>query len=277
MTRPVTEILLNGELYKTNDAYDQIYSVIEYVNALTGATSWTAGGFYNIDELPEEVLLSYFVDYYDAQVQQGGLENFILASHWNEDTNAYIRKGLERMGADRHLALFLELEITIAAVANELEELFIHDFSGDNPVKRAVDLMTSRYQEISEQENLTALNAAFIESWDSKKILSPRKLWQIAINALLEKVPDREARKRADFDRLSPEMKSILKVCDEAGHTLLTYHDFKLGDYEGNELFTHDITTDKGRFQVVFAKDNILLCNEEEGEIVARCKAFSED
>ncbi len=277
MDKPVTEILLNGELYKSGDPYDQIYSVIEYVNALTGATSWTAGGFYSIEELPEQVLLSYFVDYYDAQVQQGGLENFIMASHWNERTNAYIRKGLERMGADRHLALFLELDITVAAVAHELEELFVHDLSGDNPVRRAVELMSGRYQEVSGQENLTTLNATYIESWEHKKILSPRKLWQIATDALLEKVPDREARKQADFDRLSPEMKSILAVCDEAGHTLLTYHDFKLGDYEGNELFTHDITTNKGKFQVVFAKGNILLCNEEEGEIVARCKAFQED
>ncbi len=277
MNRPVTEILLNGELYKSGDIYDRIYSMVEYVNTLTGATSWTAGGFYTIEELPQQVLQSYFIDYYDAQVQQGGLENFIITSHWNPQTNTYIRQGLEAMKADHHLALFLELEITIDPVAHELEDLLLHDFSGDNPIKRAMVQLDKHYQEASERENLAALNAAYIESWEHKKILSPRKLWQIAMDALLAKVPDREKRKQQDYEQLSTEMKSILAVCEEAGHTLVAYHDFELSDYEGNELFTHDITTDKGKYQVVFAKDNILLTSEEEGEIIARCKAIKDN
>ncbi len=273
MTALVTDILLNGELYKTDDPYDQIYAMIDYVNTLTGATSWTAGGFYKIDELPAEALASYFVDYYDAQVQQGGLSGFIIATAWNESTNAYIRQGLEKMGADQHLALFLELDITIAAVSHEIEELFIEDFHGDNPVKKAVDLLMARYQEISESESLTLLNAHYIEKLSSKKVLSPRQLWQLAIDALLEKVPDRESRAKADYENLSPQMKSIIAVCKEAGQTLITYHDFKIDDFEGNELFTHEITTDQGKHLVVFAKSDILLCDEKQGDVIARCKA----
>ena len=96
--KPVTDILLNGELYNSGDDYDRIYSVIEFVNTLTGTTSWTAGGYYSIEELPDAVLHSYFVDYLDAQLQQGGLSRFIIASHWNRGTNAYIRHGLGQWG-----------------------------------------------------------------------------------------------------------------------------------------------------------------------------------
>lgn len=100
---PITSIVVTKNLYDSTDPHDLPYSVVMYVNQLLHE------GFYERDELPKEALWSYNVDYYLAQVNNGGHGQFIGNSRWVEPIVMDIQDGLEAMGHDEALDIFRDL------------------------------------------------------------------------------------------------------------------------------------------------------------------------
>src|SRR5262245_9695099 len=60
------------------------------------------------DEICTDALRSYYVDYYLAQVNNGGFSQFVYNSRWGSLVVSLVRDGLQAMGATRHLAVFEE-------------------------------------------------------------------------------------------------------------------------------------------------------------------------
>ncbi len=56
----------------------------------------------NSDEIAPAALNSYFVDFYLTQALSGGFAQYVFTAPEREEVDAFVRAGLEGMGATRH-------------------------------------------------------------------------------------------------------------------------------------------------------------------------------
>src|SRR5436305_615379 len=92
------QILVRDEDLNSEDRYDLIYSIIEYVNGLLEA-------HYLQEEIPVEAFLSYYVDYYLQQTLNGGISQLVYNSRWNSQVIELIEEGLRELKAEKNLEL----------------------------------------------------------------------------------------------------------------------------------------------------------------------------
>lgn len=94
----VPESLVKG------DAYDLMHAVITFVNKTIQESGFAR------EEIPAEALIAYHVDYYLAQVNNGGHSQFGANSGCNEATMEDIRAGLSLIGETGAAAIFGDFE-----------------------------------------------------------------------------------------------------------------------------------------------------------------------
>jgi hypothetical protein len=80
---------------------------------VSNALSWSA--LYERDELPFEALLVAHLEYYRAEVNNGGHAQFVGNSDWDPDIRADIALGLSTLGLDEAARIFADLEAFDAA------------------------------------------------------------------------------------------------------------------------------------------------------------------
>jgi len=153
-------IVVSRESVASDEPYDIIQSNIDFLNSLF------AGGL-NVDEVSQEALLSYHVDFYLGQTNNGGFAQFVFNSDFNPRMVATIRDGLAAMGARRHAALFEEG----AALVESYGEAWLADFTsrsledyGKTPNLDALRAIDRRFFEINRTEDLIVLNAAWLRA-----------------------------------------------------------------------------------------------------------------
>lgn len=101
---PVTEIIVPQSAYEAEETYALPGAVVDYVNHLLHAA------FYERGEVPVEALWSYNVDYYLAQVNNGGHGQFVSNSGWMAAMREDITAGLAAMRATDAAEIFAELQ-----------------------------------------------------------------------------------------------------------------------------------------------------------------------
>lgn len=100
----ITSIIVSESLFQSDDPHDLPYAVVNFVNRLIYE------GYYERDELPAEAMWSYHVDYYLAQVNNGGHGQFVGNSGWAGTMVADIRAGLAAIELPEAAAIFSDLE-----------------------------------------------------------------------------------------------------------------------------------------------------------------------
>lgn len=104
---PVAEIVVQESSYRSTGDYadyDVAAAVIRFVNDMVEK------GQYRRGELPREAFIAYHVDYYVAQVNNGGHAQFAGNSGWKAEVNADIREGLALIGEREAAAIFADFE-----------------------------------------------------------------------------------------------------------------------------------------------------------------------
>jgi Domain of unknown function (DUF4375) len=97
----LSEIIVRNRAFASDERYDLVSAVIQFRNILGDYGAFTR------HEVPPELLQSYHVDYYDAQVKNGGHEQFISNSRHEQDfIFGDVATGLAEMGATKHLSIF---------------------------------------------------------------------------------------------------------------------------------------------------------------------------
>ncbi|OCB75382.1 DMP19 family protein [Flavobacterium crassostreae] len=121
------------------------------------------------DFIHPDALMSYYLDYYTSQYTQGNFAQFVYNSAWNLELNELIAEALELVGAPQHLALFQQQCKKVQLMSTvKRDKFFKGKLEGVNPIR---DLMNhDHFFEI--EENLVALNAAFLQSHPDTQILS---------------------------------------------------------------------------------------------------------
>src|SRR5688572_12066025 len=94
------DVIVVTEASRLSDGpYDILQSNIDFLNALFNERL-THG------EVSADALQSYYVDYYLAQVNNGGFSQFVYNSRFSPELQGIVRTGLQAMGAKRNLELF---------------------------------------------------------------------------------------------------------------------------------------------------------------------------
>jgi hypothetical protein len=93
----IHDVIVSRGAYSSADTYDLINSNITVVNLLRD------------ERFPDELIApdalhSYWVDYYRAQMRNGGFSQFVYNSKWSVDVVNHVGAGLRAMNVPSHLA-----------------------------------------------------------------------------------------------------------------------------------------------------------------------------
>lgn len=252
-TIPRDAIIVSDESCRSAEPGDIVESNIVFVNALFEE-------YLTADEVSADALRSYYVDYYLAEVNNGGFSQFVYNSHWNPQCLAYIREGMRAMGAKRHLEVFEEGARLVERFGpDRLAKYLASEYFGENPDRDELNGPNDHFVQADKHEDLLALNAAWLRQHPGLVVLSPAQM-QEEIRRRGQALPDRERRiaeARANEPRY---LKLIRALCSQAGHEL---ERVTAGDpnrvHEGVRTVAWHFITDKGHHHMVESAGKAIM------------------
>lgn len=129
------------------------------------------------DFIHEDALMSYYLDYYVAQHTKGNFAQFVYNSAWNKELNELIEEGLALIGAEKHLELFQKQAKKVSLMSSvKLNKFLKGKLEGVNPIR---DLLNNDDTFFELEENIVALNAAFIKSHPDTEVLSVDEMFAV--------------------------------------------------------------------------------------------------
>jgi hypothetical protein len=229
------------------------------------------------EEMSPVAVRSYYVDFYLTQALEGGFAQYAFLALDRAATDTLIREGMAGMGATAHLELFNRAVESYDALSEEDTELYLDgsvDDGGDVPdgVLRMEEL-DGEFEELLEQENITALNAGWLRRQADLVVLDDEEVGPY-IQGLVAHIPDLpERRAQAEAEALedAPDFEVIIReLCDIAGYGLTK---ITMGDpnyiHDGEKTLAWHFSTDNGDFLMVEEEDEAFMINPETQEIVA--------
>src|SRR5262249_20645413 len=151
-----TAVVVSRASFDSSDPSAIVGSNIDFVNGLLDESL-------KADEISSNAFRSYYVDYYVAQVLNGGFSQFVYNSRWNEKVVQFVRDGLAAIGARRHAQLFHDGEMLLSRLGPERRKTFFaSEYFGENEERDELNAINERFMQISKTENLVALNAVWL-------------------------------------------------------------------------------------------------------------------
>ncbi|WP_237393709.1 DMP19 family protein [Pseudarthrobacter sp. ATCC 49987] len=242
----------------------------------------------DIEEIAPNALRSYYVDFYLTQSLGGGFAQYVFTAPERQDIDAYIRAGLESMGAAAHLDLFNRTVAAFDSLSEEEADAYLDGDadldSGTDGVPDVVGLLEeldSEFETLLETEDIIALNAAWLRDLADLLVLDEEELDR-HIAERVSRIPNLAERQAeaAEGDLLDmPEFEMIIReLCDVAGHTLLK---ITMGDpnydHEGQTTLAWHFTTDQGEFLMLEDEREAVMIHPESKEILAAVEFEVED
>lgn len=228
----------------------------------------------NADEIAPNALRSYFTDFYLTQALDGGFAQYVFMTPDRGELDAYVREGLEGMGAAAHLELFNRT----AALYDLLTETELQDYledginEGSNRADgaAAMDLLDAEFEDLFESEDVTGLNAAWLRNQEGLLVLTEPEL-AAHIADRVAQIPDMAERQaEADLED-TPEFELIIReLCVVAGQELVK---ITMGDpnfeYNSETVLAWHFTTDKGEFVMLDGDEEAVMLDPQTQEIIA--------
>lgn len=271
--------VLPREIINGSDA-DVVDANVDVVNAMYAE-------LLDVGEIAPNALRSYYVDFYLTQALGGGFAQYVFTAPEREDIDAYVRAGLENMGAAAHLDLFNRTVAAFEALSEEEADAYLDgdaDLDGGTDVPAAVRLLEEldgEFEALLETEDITALNAAWLRGQADLLVLDEEELDR-HIAERVSRIPDLAERQAeaAEDDLLdTPEFEMIIReLCDVAGHTLLK---ITMGDpnydHDGQTALAWHFTTDQGEFLMLDDDQQAVMIHPDTKEILAAVEFEVED
>jgi uncharacterized protein DUF4375 len=248
-------IVVDKKSVDSDSDYDIVQSNIDFINALLRQ-------YYKIDEISQDALQSYEVDYYLAQMLNGGFAQFVKNSSWSSETVRLVRRGLVAIGAMGHLKLFEEGVMLVGSLGDaRLQTFFVTSIqnyarSTEREVLAAID---DRFYELEKREGLRGLNRGWVKLHPNLVQASPEQI-AAEVQRRAGLVPDRAAR-IADAEANAPRyLKLIRALVARAGQQLQRV---TAGDsnrvFEGTKTTAWYFLTDQGLFHMVDAGGKAIM------------------
>ena len=152
--KKLKKILVSENSFNDNDPYKVIASNISIINVLREEGI-------DFDELNDDAVISYYVDYYLTQMQNENFAKFIWNIGFANDILEQIATGLEKIEAEEHLAFFEEMCVKIESISDEELEAFLeNDYLDSNEIVKL--LQSEDFKNID--ENLVELNSNWLKN-----------------------------------------------------------------------------------------------------------------
>ncbi|MGG5174933.1 DMP19 family protein [Pseudarthrobacter sp. J1763] len=241
--------------------------------------------FLGEDEIAQNALRSYYVDFYLSQALGGGFAQYVFTSGDRDGVDEYVREGLEEMGAAKHLELFNRSSETFDDLSEEDAEAYLdgdaEDEDGEpNEAVQKMESLDDEFESTLEEEDIIALNAAWLKGQEGLVVLPEAEL-EAHIAERVSKVADIEDRRAEAAEEAladAPDFEIIIReLCDVAGYELIKINS---GDpnyeHDGGTVLAWHFTTDHGDFVMIEEEDEAFMINPENQEIIAAVE-FEED
>ncbi|HSO90098.1 MAG TPA: hypothetical protein VLR70_03000 [Arthrobacter sp.] len=242
----------------------------------------------DVEEIAPNALRSYYVDFYLTQALGGGFAQYVFTAPEREDIDAYIRTGLENMGASAHLDLFNRTVAAFEALSEEEADAYLdRDADLDDATDgvpdavRLLEELDGEFETLLETEDITALNAAWLRGQADLLVLDDGDLDR-HIAERVSRIPnlaERQAEAAEDDLADTPEFEVIIReLCAVAGHTLLK---ITMGDpnydHDGQTTLAWHFTTDQGEFLMLDDELEAVMIHPDSKEILAAVEFETED
>ncbi|BCW50072.1 hypothetical protein [Arthrobacter sp. StoSoilB13] len=269
MTTNEYPVVLNKASFEAGNA-DVVDSNVNVVNQMYAE-------LLNSDEIASPALNSYFVDFYLTQALAGGFAQYVFTAPEREELDAYVRAGLEGMGATRHLDLFNRTAAAFDALSEDDAEAYLDGELDDSeaPLEAVVvlDELDGEFEALLEEEDIIDLNAAYLRNQPGLLVLSDEEL-EAHIAKRVALIPDlAERQAEADEEALAnaPEFEVIIReLCDVAGYAL---QKITMGDpnyeHDGVKTLAWHFSTDHGDYIMVEDDEEAFMIHPETKEIIA--------
>jgi hypothetical protein len=154
-------IFVSKNAFNSDDLYDIVYSNICVVNLLK--EEGVKEG-----DICEEALISYYVDYYLAEYNNGNFSQFVYNSGWKAELNERIAKGLELIGAKENLKTFQTQSAKVDRTPKtELEAFFASEYFGNNAIRDSLD--DDSFFDLD--EDIVLLNSKWLKTHKKLRVL----------------------------------------------------------------------------------------------------------
>ena len=231
----------------------------------------------NHEEIATNALRSYFVDYYLTQALAGGFAQYVFTVPEREEVDAFVREGLEGMGAKGHLELFNRTAAAFDALSEEDAEAYLDgDLDESEVAPEAVaelEALDGEFESLLETEDIIELNAAWLRSQDGVLYLDEEQLKAHIAGrvALIPNLEERQAEAAEAELENAPEFELIIReLCDVAGYQL---EKITMGDpnyeHDGETILAWHFTTDHGNYIMIEEDDEAFMIHPETKEIIA--------
>lgn len=277
-------LVLSQESINGGDA-DVVDANVDVVNAMYAE-------LLDVEEIADNALRSYYVDFYLTQSLEGGFAQYVFTAPERENIDAYIRAGLGSMGAVAHLDLFNRTVAAFDSLSEDDADTYLDgdaagDAAGDadgagleadggtgaSEAVRQLEELDVEFEELLETEDIIALNAAWLRGQEDLLVLDDEELDR-HIAARVARIPnlaERQAEAAEDARLDAPEFElTIRELCDVAGHALqkITMGDPNY-DHNGEPTLAWHFSTDQGEFLMVEDDDEAFMIHPDTKEIVA--------
>jgi hypothetical protein len=260
--------------YDSEEPYDLVQAAIDVVNALR------TYGLYTIYELPGALRQCFHIDYYLAQVDNGGHEQYFKNSRKSVDVHEDVRDGLRALADPRFSQLFDEVYAYATSSKERFEAIlarggFTHPEHG--PVDPWISAKDDEFYRLKKSVGLIDLNSTFLRTSGAVRP-TPDAEWKfemakiIDANPLLERRLLKLGQEKRDFAgelvRNAPLKRSYFSYAKElASRNGIELPSFPVEnhtthDEKGEELWWNVFKLEKGEFAIVVfrgKKEAILL------------------
>lgn len=238
------------------------------------------------DEMPIEVIHVSRVNYLVGEVLNGGFQQFVDNSGWDDQFIGGVRSGLKAIGAVEHLAVFQGASQIVDAAhetANReidddkfqaaLDRLEREHLSNTKLSRRLGRPVDDSWHWGNRWDCLQFLSARYIASWRGVRRV-PAAEYPAALDALAAGVPDLEARRKMREDSRPWEKKTIGLLVAEAFLSDIWYTAFSPRDYNGRKVWCWNFTVGKtpgqGHRQAIFVDGKAIMFEGHSDKIVAQ-------
>ena len=257
-------ILVSQQSLDSDDSYAVIESNIDSVNALLER-------LVEDEEITPEALKSYYVDYYLAQLKNGGFAQYIYNIGCDGDIIEYVQQGLADMQAVKHAALYQKsLDVIDRLSEEQLDRFLDGEFFGDNAERDLLNEFNVEFYTLNDaDENLIELNSRWLKAHPQLQALDQDAL-EAQFDAIAAKIPNLEEREAENLENQPRYVLAIGALCEATGQELdrITAGD-PTHEYEGQPSLAWHFLTDAGHFYMLDMGDKALMFHGDTHQLVA--------
>ena len=265
------KIIVPEKAYKSDSPYDLVQSVVNFVNfALRKA-------YYNRDELAQNALRSYHVDYYMAQVNNGGHSQYAANSNMLDFTLRDCQEGLEAM---RHEAASLHRRFLTFAKAEPARMDKVFKGGGFGDIDPAMDKLDKEFYELCRQKPLIEANRTWLKSLPELRVVADDEYMAVtdafaAANKHASARKDERERQAKEDDAKDPLKQAMGYLCImvKEPRRFIAWHQGQPGQDlgDGIKIVRFVVETDRGMCYAYFhPKWSLLFDMVAKGDPIAQ-------